>query len=137
MTLDGWASTIARPLLYEAGLPSAAPFFISFTFVAGIVMTNVVVAILLEKYLGATADAQNRKLRAEHDERVAAEALALADDDQEAARAHAERRAHHLLNREDVIDMIQDVGRPPARCPPVHRAHAPTAHTAQRHTAQR
>mmetsp|Transcript_9447 Transcript_9447/g.24480 ORF Transcript_9447/g.24480 Transcript_9447/m.24480 type:complete len:480 (+) Transcript_9447:44-1483(+) len=61
MTMDSWASGIARPLLYDAGQLSAAPFFISFTFVAGIVMTNVVVAILLEKYLNATQDARERK----------------------------------------------------------------------------
>ena len=63
MTMDGWASNLARPLLYDDGLTVAAPFFISFTFIAGIVMTNVVVAILLEKYLTATADAQEARVK--------------------------------------------------------------------------
>lgn len=35
MTMDSWASGIARPLLYQAGQWSAAPFFVSFTFIAG------------------------------------------------------------------------------------------------------
>jgi hypothetical protein len=60
---------------------SGIPFFISYIFVAGIVMTNVVVAILLEKYLQATQEH-------EKGEKAEADALALEetevdDDDDE------------------------------------------------------
>jgi hypothetical protein len=59
---------------------SGIPFFISYIFVAGIVMTNVVVAILLEKYLQATQEH-------EKGEKAEADALALeemeVDDDDE------------------------------------------------------
>lgn len=51
MTLDSWASGIARPLIYKSSQQSsytAPPFFISYTFLAAIVMTNVVIAILLD-----------------------------------------------------------------------------------------
>jgi hypothetical protein len=55
MTGDGGYSIIARPLIYQARMPIAAPFFISYGFVAAIVMTNVVIAILLDAYLRKTA----------------------------------------------------------------------------------
>lgn len=55
MTMDSWASAIARVIIFEQeGGFGAVFFFTSYIFVAGIVMTNVVVAILLEKYLAAT-----------------------------------------------------------------------------------
>jgi len=65
MTMDSWASGIARPLIYDHGQIIAGPiFFISFTFIAGIIMTNVVVAILLEKYLECTSKAAEAKAEA-------------------------------------------------------------------------
>jgi len=63
-TMDSWASGIARPIIYgdtEPPMPFAAIYFISFVFVAGVIMTNVVVAILLEKYLDATSNAASEK----------------------------------------------------------------------------
>jgi len=91
MTGDSWASMIARPLLYDGGHLSAAPFFVSYIFIAGIVMTNVVVAILLEKYLKATgaaaAEDQEEAERAElaKEEAEEAELRALDTDDMRAA----------------------------------------------------
>merc|ERR1719219_820370 len=41
----------ADPIIYDSDMPYAAFFFVSFVFVAGIVMTNVIVAVLLDKYL--------------------------------------------------------------------------------------
>jgi len=62
MTMDSWASGIARPLIYNEGHWITGPiFFISYTFIAGIIMTNVVVAILLEKYLECTSKAAAAK----------------------------------------------------------------------------
>jgi len=57
--MDSWASTIARGMINGpqstwVATWVAPPFFVLFIFIAGIVMTNVVVAILLEKYLSAT-----------------------------------------------------------------------------------
>jgi len=54
MSMDSWASSIARNIIYDHRRPLAALYFISYLFVAGIVMTNVIVAILLENYLNAT-----------------------------------------------------------------------------------
>jgi len=53
MTMDSWSSGIARQLIFSFSMPLASVFFISYIFIAGIVMTNVVVAILLDKYLEA------------------------------------------------------------------------------------
>lgn len=53
MTMDSWSSGIARNIIFKHDYPLAAIFFISYIFIAGIVMTNVVVAILLDKYLEA------------------------------------------------------------------------------------
>ena len=54
MTMD--FSGIARRLMYEHDYPLASIFFITFLFICGIVMTNVVVAILLDRYLAAMDD---------------------------------------------------------------------------------
>ena len=40
--------------VYDSKKVVAIPFFVSFIFIAGIVMTNVVVAILLDKYLSVS-----------------------------------------------------------------------------------
>jgi len=53
MTMDSWASNIARPLINETKGVGYI-YFVSYIFVSGIVLSNVVVAILLEKYLAAT-----------------------------------------------------------------------------------
>jgi len=53
MTMDSWASDIARPLIQETHGVGYV-YFVSYIFVSGIVLSNVVVAILLEKYLAAT-----------------------------------------------------------------------------------
>ena len=69
------ASGIARRIIFDQGEYSGIPFFISYIFVAGIVMTNVVVAILLEKYLQATQEHE----KGEKAEQAEADALNLAD----------------------------------------------------------
>lgn len=56
MTLEGW-TTMADDLIYVHNLPFATFYFISYTFLVGMVMTNVVVAILLERYLATTDEA--------------------------------------------------------------------------------
>lgn len=54
-TFDSWSSGIARDIIYEKG-NGAAVYFLSFIFIAGIIMMNVLVALLLDNYL--TADAE-------------------------------------------------------------------------------
>lgn len=49
-TFDSWSSGIARDIIYEKGAV-AAVYFLTYVFVAGIIMMNVLVALLLDNYL--------------------------------------------------------------------------------------
>lgn len=118
MTGDSAYSGLAKPLLYEDGIAVAAPFFVSYGFVAGVVMTNVVIAILLDAYLRNTAahsaEQSNASTRAPLSERLwllrrvlragrtqVAHEVLMARRLQRAVRAQAERRrkAADLPNR--------------------------------------
>lgn len=57
-TFDSWSSGIARDIIYEKGT-SAAIYFVSFIFIAGIIMMNVLVALLLDNYLSTDPDETN------------------------------------------------------------------------------
>jgi len=68
MTMDSWSSGIARDIIYEsqdAVIPTI--YFISYLFIAGIIMANVLVAILLEKFVD---DAEPEPTRIQIDDRV-------------------------------------------------------------------
>merc|ERR1719193_1325829 len=79
MTMDSWSSGIGRVIIFEHGYVMASVFFISYIFFAGIVMTNVVVAILLDKYLEAI-DKDKQEEKAEKDALAAADAEDLNED---------------------------------------------------------
>jgi len=49
-TFDSWSSGIARDIIYEEGTP-AALYFVTFVFICGIILMNVLVALLLDNYL--------------------------------------------------------------------------------------
>jgi len=49
-TFDSWSSGIARDIIYLRGF-GAALYFITFIFICGIIMMNVLVALLLDNYL--------------------------------------------------------------------------------------
>jgi hypothetical protein len=71
MTLDGWTE-VARPIIFyssQANLLAAPVFFVSYTFVAAIVMSNVVIAILLDNVcaLGPAAAAASSAAAAASD----------------------------------------------------------------------
>lgn len=52
-TFDSWSSGIARDIIYEKGAV-AGVYFLTYVFVAGIIMMNVLVALLLDNYLSPT-----------------------------------------------------------------------------------
>jgi voltage-gated sodium channel len=54
-TFDSWSSGIARDIIYEKG-NGATVYFLSFIFIAGIIMMNVLVALLLDNYLNVDAE---------------------------------------------------------------------------------
>jgi len=75
MTMDSW-SGIARPLIKNG--PMHWFFFCSYVLIAGIIMVNVVVAVLLENFIGATGKRWGKKDGSLSEDSTAQE---LADDD--------------------------------------------------------
>merc|ERR1711988_1121303 len=67
LTGDSWASGggMGRHIIYYgedgSGMPLAAIFFITYIFVASIIMSNVVIAILLEGYLKCSNELKAEK----------------------------------------------------------------------------
>jgi len=50
MTMDSWSSGIARTIIFKyVGVP--AVYFITYMFISGIIMANVLIALLLDKFL--------------------------------------------------------------------------------------
>merc|ERR1712217_557967 len=60
MTFDSWCSGIARPIILTSGVHwgISTVFFVSYVLISGLIMANVVLAILLDKFLEASKDAQ-------------------------------------------------------------------------------
>jgi len=57
-TFDSWSSGIARDIIYAEGA-GAALYFIIFIFISGIIMMNVLVALLLDNYLYDSASGKS------------------------------------------------------------------------------
>merc|ERR1719513_100207 len=57
-TFDSWSSGIARDIIYSEGF-GAALYFITFIFICGIIMMNVLVALLLDNYLYDSASGKS------------------------------------------------------------------------------
>ena len=53
-TFDSWSSGIARDIIYDKGTPATLYFF-TFAFICGIILMNVLVALLLENYLSPSS----------------------------------------------------------------------------------
>lgn len=51
MTGDGWAEDIARPVVFGSSPLGGSLYFVSFMLITAIILTNVVVAVLLEKII--------------------------------------------------------------------------------------
>lgn len=61
MTFDSWVSQITRPVCLYYNSWGAPLYFLSYILIAGIIMTNVVVAILLDQFMKASADLEAAK----------------------------------------------------------------------------
>lgn len=84
LTCDSWASgdKMARYLIYERNMPLAALFFITYIFIATIIMSNVVITVLLEGYLKCS-DELNKKKELEARMEKAAEMRAAREEGEE------------------------------------------------------
>jgi voltage-gated sodium channel len=57
MSYDSWSSGITRPVVFHFSPSPIAPiFFITYVFISAIIMSNVVLAILLDQFLAAAAE---------------------------------------------------------------------------------
>merc|ERR1719359_1907864 len=57
MSYDSWSSGITRPVVFRFSPSPIAPiFFITYVFISAIIMANVVLAILLDKFLEAAGE---------------------------------------------------------------------------------
>merc|ERR1719397_2488562 len=63
MTFDSWCSGIARKIIFSGGV-TAAIYFISYVFIASIVMANVLIALLLDEFMNTSQEMENET---EHD----------------------------------------------------------------------
>lgn len=68
MTFDSWVSEITRPICLYYNDPIAPLYFISYVFVTGIIMMNVVVAILLDQFMKASEEIAASKQAEEREE---------------------------------------------------------------------
>merc|ERR1719420_1731925 len=60
MTYDSWVSGISRPVvLYYIYQPLTAVYFVSYAFISAILMANVLIALLVDKYTKATTSVKN------------------------------------------------------------------------------
>lgn len=55
MTYDSWVSGVTRPICLYYGTPWPPFFFVSYAFISAIIMANVLIAILVDKYCEACA----------------------------------------------------------------------------------
>lgn len=78
-TFDSWVSGVARPVvLHKNASIFGAPFFVSYAFMSAIIMMNVVVAILLDKFIMASKEVKEDLVREKAARRLAQEEKKLA-----------------------------------------------------------
>jgi len=58
MTFDSWCSGIARKIIFKGGAIEAV-YFISYVFIASIVMANVLIALLLDEFMNTSQEMDN------------------------------------------------------------------------------
>lgn len=104
MTLDGWCSNITRVLVLSQG-PMVAGFFLSYVFINAIMMANVVVAILLEKFITAMNEEDERD-KAENG--PPEEELAELRKDKAALLAFEEMTMARLMEVADCLTMAEN-----------------------------
>jgi hypothetical protein len=74
MSFDSWSSGITRPVILhdETGDALGGIFFITYVFVSAIIMANVVLAILIDKFLSTAKEIQDEEKREKEEKSMAA-----------------------------------------------------------------
>jgi hypothetical protein len=106
MTYDSWVSGISRPIVLFYSDSSVVPvYFISYAFISAIIMANVLIAILVDKYTEASQELERMDEREEKAapeiEHVVGPQMQLAMDD---ARA---RIIENIVNIKKLYESIQ------------------------------
>jgi voltage-gated sodium channel len=99
MTFDSWCSGIARKIIFSGGVVEAI-YFISYVFIASIVMANVLIALLLDEFMNTSQQVDNEP---EQDVKLALD-KALAKKHDELAKEVFENPQHVGLN---AMSMLQ------------------------------
>lgn len=81
MSYDSWSSGITRPVVFKFSPSPIAPiFFITYVFVSAIIMANVVLAILLDKFLEAAGEFEKEERAAQGEDDPALQGILPFDD---------------------------------------------------------
>jgi len=81
MSYDSWSSGITRPVVFRySPNPTAPIFFITYVFISAIIMSNVVLAILLDKFLAAAKEFEDAEKAAAGDEDGSTQGILPFDD---------------------------------------------------------
>jgi len=111
MTFDSWSSGISRPILLHDNTQSimGAIFFITYVFASAIIMANVVLAILIDKFLSTAKEIEEQNKAAAEEEARAkgGEDSDLMDDEN----SNPVWEFGDRINRE-LIDLRQLIGGP-------------------------
>lgn len=97
MTYDSWVSGVTRPICLYYGTPWPPFFFVSYAFISAIIMANVLIAILVDKYGEAVSEMNND----DEEEEVQ---LVLSNDATEAS----DEAAEHLCSKTGEIRKLVD-----------------------------
>merc|ERR1719281_1412065 len=93
MSFDSWSSGITRPVILhnETADILGGLFFITYVFVSAIIMANVVLAILIDKFLSTAKEIQEEERREKEEKAMAdRQSGASADDDYTMSRFSSE-----------------------------------------------
>mmetsp|Transcript_30220 Transcript_30220/g.72488 ORF Transcript_30220/g.72488 Transcript_30220/m.72488 type:complete len:276 (+) Transcript_30220:1-828(+) len=117
LTLDSWGSQIMRPIVLNEG-GGTAIFFFAYVFVNSIVMTNVVVAILIDRFLAASneieEEKQSRELAQSRTSRGLDAALSVEPDNVSIASAPRARLMAQSSQGSSVLDAANGIAAAPS-----------------------
>lgn len=109
MTYDSWVSGISRPIiLYYSDQPMTAVFFVSYAFISAIIMANVLIAILVDKYTEAVQELDAADAAAENEnEHLDMELFKTGPEMQAAMDATRQRLVESIVNIRRLCQSLQ------------------------------
>merc|ERR1719379_1313164 len=100
MSFDSWSSGIARPIILDPEVETvkASIFFMTYVFASAIIMANVVLAILIDKFLSTAKEIFDAETKLEEEEKAAKRKAKMdqVDDEKNEAEEEEEEDANPL-----------------------------------------